>query len=79
MDKDNLTSKKTVLVNSSSFAITRAINILVLVWLYQHLLKRISPSEYSIYPVLMSLMAFAPLMTGVLTSGIGRYVVEAYA
>lgn len=67
------------MINSFSFIVTRAMNVLVLVWLYQYLLKRISPAEYSIYPVLMSLMAFAPLLTGVLTSGIGRYVVEAYA
>lgn len=51
----------------------------MLVWLYQYLLKRIAPEEYALYPVVMSVMAFLPLLTVVLTSGVGRYVVEAYA
>ena len=79
--RDNLIKKKTVVVNSISSVVAKVLNALVLVWLYQYLLKvkEISPSEYSIYPVLMSIMAFAPFLTSVLTSGIGRYVVEAYA
>lgn len=55
------------------------LNLSVLVWLQQYLLRRISPAEYSLLPIVMSLMAFAPLMTTVLTEGMGRYVTLAYA
>ena len=72
-------SKRLILINSASSIGTRIINISILVWLHQHLLRRISPEEYSLYPVLMAVMVFAPLLTTILTSGIGRYVVEAYA
>ncbi len=72
-------SKQLVMINSASSLIARALNISVLVWLHQYLLKRISPEEYSLLPVLMAVMAFAPLLTTILTSGLGRYITEAYA
>lgn len=71
--------KKTVLINSASSAIALLLNFSVLIWLQQYLLKRISPEEYSLVPILMAIMAFTPLMTMVLTDGIGRYVTVAYA
>lgn len=52
---------------------------MVLVWLHQYLLRRISPEEYSLYPVIMAVMVFVPLLADILTSGLGRYIVEAYA
>jgi len=72
-------SKRLALINSASSVATRVINISVLLWLYQYLLRRIDPDEYSLYPVVMSIMMLVPLLTTVFTSGIGRYVVEAYA
>ena len=72
-------SKKLFVINSASSILTKIVNVSVLVWLYQYLLKRISPEEYSIYPVVMAVMVFVPLLTVVMTSGIGRYIVEAYA
>lgn len=72
-------SKRLVLVNSASSVAAKVINISVLVWLHQHLLRRISTEEYSLYPVLMAVMVFAPLLTTILTSALGRYIVEAYA
>lgn len=72
-------SKRLALINSASSVATRVINVSVLVWLYQYLLRRIDPDEYSLYPVVMSVMMLVPLLTTVFTSGIGRYVVEAYA
>jgi len=72
-------SKRLVFINSASSVVARVLNISVLVWLQQYLLRRISVEEYSLYPVLMAIMVFAPLLTIVLTSGLGRYVVEAYA
>jgi len=72
-------SKRLALINSASAVVTRVINMSVLVWLYQYLLRRIDPDEYSLYPVVMSVMMLVPLLTTVFTSGIGRYIVEAYA
>ncbi len=72
-------SKRLILINSASSVATQVVNISVLVWLHQYLLRRISPEEYSLYPVLMAVMVFVPLLTVILTSGLGRYIVEAYA
>jgi O-antigen/teichoic acid export membrane protein len=51
----------------------------VLVWLQQYLLKRISPDEYALLPLVMSIMGFVPLISIIFTSGIGRYITIAYA
>ena len=72
-------NKHLVLLNSLSSIVTHLINIFVLVWLHQYLLRRISTEEYSLYPVLMSVMIFVPLITTILSSGLGRYIVEAYS
>ncbi len=72
-------SKRLVFVNSVSGVATQVLNMAVLLWLYQYLLKRIGTEEYALYPVLASLIAFLPLLSTVLTGGLARYVVEAYA
>ena len=72
-------SKKLVLINSASSAFVLLLNFSVLIWLQQYLLKRISPEEYSLFPLLMAIMVFAPLVTIVLTEGLGRYITIAYA
>jgi len=72
-------SKRLVLINSASSLATRFVNVAVLVWLQQYLLRRISPEEYALYPVLLSVMTVLPLVSFALTSGLRRYVVEAYA
>lgn len=72
-------SKKLVLINSASSIVTRLFNVGVLVWMYQYLLARISDSEFSLYPVVMAIMIIFPPLTTVLTAGISRYIVEAYA
>jgi len=72
-------SKKLILINSASSLLTRMLSISVLVWLQQYLLDRVGVEEYSIMYVLYQVMMFTPLFTTVLTSGIGRYITEAYA
>ncbi len=72
-------SKKLVLINSASSIAARVLNISVLVWLQQYLLAHISAEEYSLYPLLVAVLVFVPLITSILTWGLGRYVVEAYA
>ncbi len=74
-----LISKKVILINSVSSLVTRLLSVTVLIWVQQYLLKRISVEEYSLLPVIYSLIIFLPLLTLILTSGVKRYVLEAYA
>lgn len=72
-------SKRLVAINSFSSLAAAAINASILVWLQQFLLKRISPEEYSIYPVVASVSVIGPILTIILTDGLSRYAIEAYA
>lgn len=72
-------SKKLVLINTLSSLLRAFLHLLVVVWLQQYLLKRITAEEYSLLPVVGAIMAFVPLVGVILTSGIGRYIVEAYS
>jgi O-antigen/teichoic acid export membrane protein len=51
----------------------------VLIWLQPFLLARVSIDEYALYPVVMAPLVFVPLLSTILTGGLGRYGVEAYA
>lgn len=73
-----LISKRLVLINSTSAVLAKVLNVAVLVWLQQYLLRRIDPDEFALYPVIVGLMIFLPLLTTVLTGGYARYIVEAY-
>lgn len=79
MESKVLFSKKLILVNTLSGVAVKILSITVLVWLQRYLLKRISADEYSLYPVLVSVMLFLPLLSSIMTSGLSRYVIEAYA
>lgn len=72
-------SKRIVLINSASSAASLLLNLSVVIWLQQYLLRRLSPDEYSLLPIVMSIMAFAPLIMTVLGGGIGRFLTAAYA
>jgi len=72
-------SKRLVIINSVSSILTVAIEVFFNFWLYQYLIRRITPEEYSLLPVVMSIMVFIPLLTVFFTSGIGRYIIDAYA
>lgn len=72
-------SKRLALINSSASVGAMLLRASVLVWLQQYLLRRVSPEEYSLIPVLGAVMMVLPLLTTVLTVGIGRYIVESYA
>jgi O-antigen/teichoic acid export membrane protein len=72
-------SKRLVLLNSASGVLAKVINVSVQVWSIQYLLRRISDEEYALLPVLMGIILLMPLATSVLTAGLGRYVMVAYA
>jgi O-antigen/teichoic acid export membrane protein len=74
-----IVSQRLVAINAASSLVARVLNVTVLLWMYQYLLKRISPEEFAVYPVLVALMAFAPLFFSVFTGGVSRHIVEAYA
>lgn len=72
-------SKRLVLLNTASGILARTISISVVVWLHQYLLRRISTEEYQLLPLLMSVIVLLPLATSILTAGLGRFVLAAYA
>lgn len=71
-------SKRLVLVNSASSVLARAINITVLFWVFQYLIRRIPAEEFAVYPVVAAIMVAAPLFFLVFSGGISRYVVAAH-
>jgi len=72
-------NKYLVIINSAGSIIAKFIDMAVLFWAYQYLLKRIPPEEFSIFPIVMSIMVFLPLLTIVFSSGISRFIIDAYA
>ena len=72
-------SKKLVLINSASSVVHKALDVTVMLWMHQHLIRRIPVEEYALLPVLLAIVAATPLLTTVLLGGLGRYVTEAYA
>ncbi len=72
-------SKKLVLINSASSIAAYLLNTGVLLWLQPFLLGRVSLDEYALYPVVVAPLVFVPLLSIVLTGGLGRFGVEAYA
>lgn len=74
----NVVNKKRSLINSFSFFGGYAIQIGVMFRLNHYLLKRISAEEYCILPLVNSRITFLPIFTTIFTSGICRYIIEAY-
>ncbi len=72
-------SKRLLLVNSASTVVRRLLSIGVLFWMHQHLIRNIPVSEYALLPVVMGLVAFTPVLTTVISGGLGRFLTEAYA
>lgn len=72
-------SKRLVLINTASAVLTKAINVIIILWLTKYLLDRVSREEYGLMSLLISIIIVLPLVTSILTAGVGRYVLEAYA
>jgi len=72
-------SKKLVIINSTSSIAAHLLNMGVLIWLQPFLLARVSIDEYALYPVVLAPLVFIPLLSTILTGGLGRFAVEAYA
>jgi O-antigen/teichoic acid export membrane protein len=74
-----VSTKRRLITNSASGLAERLVNLFVQVWLYQYLIKRISPEEYSLYPLVSALLVFVPPLTVILSAGLSRDTVEAHA
>ncbi len=72
-------SKRLLMVNSASSIVAQVLNFSVQFWMVPYLARRISDAEYSLLPLVLAIMGFVDLFTLVLTSGLARYVIEAYA
>ncbi len=48
-------------------------------WVLQYLVHRVPDSELALLPVVLSLTLLMPVVQSVLTSGMGRFLTEAYA
>lgn len=72
-------SKRLIVLNSASSVVARLVNMTVILWMYQYLLKRIPAEEFAVYPVVTAIMVFAPLFFSLFSGGIARYVIEAFA
>lgn len=65
-------------INAFSSVLTRLLSITVLVWVNQYLLRRIEPEEYSLFPLVMSLVVFNGLFVSIFVGGVSRHMVEAH-
>ena len=72
-------SKKVLLISSASNVVRRLLGISVLFWMHRKLLEDIPLEEYKLLPVLMAVIGLTPILTTVLSGGLGRYLTEAYA
>ena len=72
-------SQKNFMINIVSSFGTKLLQITLLVWVNQFLLKRIAPEEYSLLPLVMSLLIFADVFRNMFVDGLGRFMVEADA
>lgn len=70
-------SKRLLAINSGSNLLTWVLKTLLLIWLQRYLLRRVNLAEYSLYPVIMSVMAFVELLQQFLSGGVARFIVEA--
>ena len=71
-------SHRLTFVNSVSQIVVRVLSVTGLIWMNQYLIRRITPEEYSLLPVIYALMQIAPLATTILTAGMGRHTMEAF-
>jgi len=72
-------SQKGLMVNVFSSLLTMFLKISLLVWVNQYLIKRVDPEEYSLLPLVMSLLIFADIFRNMFVDGLGRFMVEADA
>jgi len=72
-------SKKQLLTNAASFFVNNVLNTTVLLWLQQYLFKRLPAEEFSLYPLVMSILMLLPTLSMMLQDSMSRFSAEAHA
>ena len=68
------TSKRLFSVNAASGLFTHLLQISVLVWVQQFLVRRIPADEYALVPLLGVVAVLLPMLSSVITGGVARFV-----
>ena len=66
-----------LIVNAVASVTVEILGMSVLLWINQYLLRRISPEEYALIPVVTALMFFVEFFRIIFTRGLARFMVEA--
>ncbi len=74
-----LATRRALAINTFSSLTTRVLQLTVLVWVNQYLLRHIAPAEYALLPLVMSLLIFGELFRTLFAGALARYLVEADA
>lgn len=72
-------SKRLIFINSASAILSRLLNLTVVFWLFQFLIRELDDEEFSLYCVVTAAILFIPLIIIVVSGGLERFVAEAYA
>ena len=72
-------SKRLIFINSTSAVLSRLLNLTVVFWLFQYLIRMLDDEEFSLYCVVTAAILFVPLIIIVVSGGLERFVAEAYA
>ncbi len=70
-------SKRLLAVNSASSLLAWLLKSALLFGLQRYLLQRVSVEEYSLFPVMASILMFVELVQPLLVGGISRFIVDA--
>ena len=73
--KSGLNSSR-LIVNATASILVEILGMSVLLWVNQYLLRRISPEEYALIPIVTALMFFAEFFRIIFSRGMGRFMVE---
>jgi O-antigen/teichoic acid export membrane protein len=72
-------NKRRVIVNVLAAGAWSVLDLGLLIWVQQHLVRRISPEEYSLLALVQSVTIPLSLLIAVLAPAMGRFVTESYA
>jgi O-antigen/teichoic acid export membrane protein len=71
--------KRVVMINAASSFLSLFIQLAIVFWVNRFLIRRVSDDEYALLPTVLSIMIFVSMLRPVLTSGVGRFITEAFA
>ena len=76
LDSRRAVSIRLFAFNAGISLVSRALQITVLVWVNQYLLRRIEPEEYSLYPIMLSILVLGEIVRQAFAGGLARFIVE---